>query len=356
MIGISVTDGTVERDRSVHLESLQLYCNIVRLRSFSRGAEERFVSQSAASQVVQQLEAALGVALLDRTRRPFVVTPEGQALYEAARELLSGWEKAKSEVAAAKARVDGTVRVAAIYSVGLHDVSRPMQQFMSLYPAARVQLECLHPHKVVEAVLAGEVDIGIMSYPPSDRALSVVPLRLDPMALVCHPSHRLARRRSVMPGDLNGEAFVAFDPELTIRKAIDRALRQHNVRVNIVMAFDNIETIKQAIMIAAGVSILPHHTVQKESGVRSLAAVPLGIPDFARPVGIIHRRQKPLTPTAARFIEVLKQPGDAPEATGHAIAAASSLASLGRAARQRARGGGRGTLRVARVVAEGERT
>ncbi len=291
----------------MHLETLGLFCDVVRLRSFSRGAEQRFVSQSAASQAIRQLEAELGVALIDRTRRPFVVTPEGQAFYSASRELLEGWEKARSEVAAVKVRVDGTVRVAAIYSVGLHDVSRPMQQFMSLYPAARVELECLHPHKVVEAVLSGEADVGIMSYPPADRALSVVPLRLEPMAVVCHPNHRLARRRVVMPGDLNGESFVAFDRELTVRKAIDRALRQHNVKVNIVMEFDNIETIKQAIIIAAGVSILPRHTVQKEVGVRTLATVPLGMPDLVRPVGIIHRRQKPLTPTASRFVELLKE-------------------------------------------------
>jgi DNA-binding transcriptional LysR family regulator len=195
--------------------------------------------------------------------------------------------------------------VAAIYSVGLHDVSRHMQRFMSLYPEARVQLECLHPHKVVEAVLSGDVDVGIMSYPPADRALSTVSLRAEPMAFVCHPHHRLARRRVVAPSDLNGEPFVAFDPELTIRRAIDRALRQHNVRVNVVMEFDNIETIKQAIIIAAGVSILPRHTVEKEVGIRMLAAVNLGIRDLVRPVGIIHRRQKPLTPTAARFVELL---------------------------------------------------
>jgi DNA-binding transcriptional LysR family regulator len=310
----------------VHLETLRLYCDVVRLRSFSRGADNNFVSQSAASQAVQQVEAQLGVALIDRTKRPFVVTPEGEAFYEAARGILEAWEKAKAEVAAVKVRVDGTVRVAAIYSVGLHDVSRPMQQFMSLYPEARVQLECLHPHKVVEAVLTGEADIGIMSYPPSDRALSVVPLREEPMALVCHPQHRLARRRIVMPGELAGEAFVAFDPGLTIRKAIDRALRQHNVRVNIVMEFDNIETIKQAINIAAGVSILPRHTVDKEASIRTLAAVDLAIPDLVRPVGIVHRRHKPLTPTAERFVQMLQQASHAPASV----------------ARERARVGGQG--------------
>lgn len=296
----------------MHLETLSLYCDVVRHRSFSRGAEQNFVSQSAASQAVQHLEAQLGVVLIDRTKRPFVVTPEGQAFYESSRGLLESWEKAKAEVAAVKARVDGTVRVAAIYSVGLHDMSRPMQQFMSLYPQARVQLECLHPHKVVEAVLNGEADLGIMSYPPNDRSLTIVSLRVEPMVLVCHPGHRFARRRRVLPSDLNGEAFVAFDPALPIRKAIDRALRQHEVRVNVVMEFDNIETIKQAISIASGVSVLPRHTVQKEASIRTLATVPLGIPDLGRPVGIIHRRQKPLTPTASRFIETLQHASEVP--------------------------------------------
>lgn len=296
----------------MHLETLRLYCDVVRLRSFSKGAEQNFVSQSAASQAVQQLESQVGATLIDRTKRPFAVTPQGQALYEACRSMLEAWEAAKAEVAAVKARLDGTVRVAAIYSVGLHDVSRPMQQFAALYPEARVQLECLHPHKVVEAVLNDDADLGIMSYPPSDRALTVVPLRVEPMAVVCHPNHRFARRRLVMPADLDGERFIAFDRVLPIRKAIDRALRAHGARPQVVMEFDNIETIKQAIIIAAGVSILPRHTVQKEAGIRMLSAAALGVPDLARPIGIIYRRQKPLTPTAARFIELLQDASAAP--------------------------------------------
>jgi DNA-binding transcriptional LysR family regulator len=291
----------------VHLETLRLYCDVVRLRSFSRGAQLNHVSQSAASQAVQQLEADLGVALIDRTKRPFVLRPEGRAFYDASRALLDGYEKAKAQIAAVKDELAGTVRVAAIYSVGLHDLSPHVQRFMALYPRARVQLECLHPHKVVDAVLSDAADVGIMSYPPVNRSLSVVPLRSEPMAFVCHPAHRLARRKLVAPADLAGEKFVAFDAGLTIRKAIDRAFRAHNVKVEVVMEFDNIETIKQAITIGAGVSLLPRHTVQKEVGIRTLAAVPLAAPGLARPVGIIHRRAKRLTPTAARFIDLLRE-------------------------------------------------
>src|SRR3989442_12796537 len=181
MISISVA-----YNRAVHLETLRLYCDVVRLRSFSRGATQNFVSQSAASQAMQQLETELGVALLDRTKRPFVVTPEGQAFYEACRRLLESWDKAKAGLAAVKARVDGTVRVAAIYSVGLHDVSRHVQRFMSLYPEARVQLECLHPHKVVEAGLRRQADVRVKSEPPANRALPILPPPAQALAVVCH--------------------------------------------------------------------------------------------------------------------------------------------------------------------------
>ena len=294
----------------MNLETLKLYCDVVRLRSFSRGAATNAVSQSAASQAIQQLEGDLDAVLLDRSRRPLLPTEQGQAFYEACRTLLQGWEKARADLAAARERVEGTVRVAAIYSVGLHDMSRHMQPFMAAYPQARVLLECLHPHKVVEAVVEDEADVGILSYPVAIRALTVLLLRMELMVLVVHPAHRLARRRSVAPADLEAEKFVAFDRDLAIRRAIDRALKHHGVKVDVVMEFDNVETIKQAIGINAGLSILPRPTVLKESEMRTLAVTALALPGLVRPIGIIHRRGRRLTPVVARFIEELQKPTD----------------------------------------------
>ena len=195
----------------MNLDTLRLYCDVVRLRSFSRAAAAGGVSQSAASQAIQQLEAELDATLLDRSRRPLEPTAEGRGFYDACRGLLTGFEKARAALAASRQRVEGTVRVAAIYSVGLHDMSRHMQPFMAAYPNARVLLECLHPHKVVEAVLNDEADLGILSYPAASRALAVLPLREEPMMVVTHPSRPLARRRRVSPADPNGARFVAFD-------------------------------------------------------------------------------------------------------------------------------------------------
>ena len=108
---------------------------------------------------------------------------------------------------------------------------------------------------------------------------------------------------------------MAFDHDLPIRRAIDRVLRQAGVRVEVVMQFDNIETIKQAIAIAAGVSILPRPAVAKEVGIRTLGAVPLAIGGLVRPIAIIHRKGKRLPPAVDRFIDVLRSTGDA-EAPG----------------------------------------
>ena len=291
----------------VNLETLRLYCDVVRLGSFSRGALANEVSQSAASQAIHQLEEDLSALLLDRTKRPFTVTPEGQTFYEACRTLLQGFEKAKAEITSTQSRLSETVRVAAIYSVGLHTMNPYIQSFVSMHPQAKVKLECLHPHKVVEAVMSDEADLGIMSYPPKTRALTVLPWHAETMVFVCHPSHPLARRKTILPRDLHGEKFIAFDADLSIRKDIDRFLKQHGVKVNIVMEFDNIETIKQAIAIAAGVSVLPIPTVAKEVGLGTLASVRLGPRTLLRPIGIIHRRQKPLSPTLVRFIELLRE-------------------------------------------------
>ncbi len=294
------------------LEILKLYCDIVRLRSFSQGAVANQVSQSAASQSIQQLEAELDVMLIDRSKRPFMVTLEGRAFYDGCRALLEGFEKVRAGMASRRTQMTGSVRVAAIYSVGIHIMSDHMQRFMSLCPQAKARLEYLHPHKVVDAVLNDEADLGILSYPPANRSLTILPWRSETMVFVCHPTHRLARRRVIGASDLNGENFVAFDADLRIRKAIDRCLRHHEARVNVVMEFDNIETIKQAIAIGAGVSILPRPTILKEVGNRTLAAVPLAMTELVRPLGIIHRRGKLFTPTITRFLEMLRQSEEKP--------------------------------------------
>jgi DNA-binding transcriptional LysR family regulator len=291
----------------MNIETLRVFCDVVQHQSFSRGAAANEVSQSAATQSVHRMERHFGVQLVDRNKRPFVLTPEGQACYEGLREVLELYDAVETRVRSLRKEITGLVRVASIYSVGLHDMSRCMQDFMRRYPKAKVRLEYLRPNKVQDAVLNSEVDLGITSYPTPSPEIAVIPLRSERMVLVCHPEHALAGRSSVTAENLEGEDFIGFDRDLPIRKEIDRYLRQRSVNIRVVMEFDNIETIKQAIEIGAGISLLPEPTVRADSRSGRVAVVRLTAPQLQRPIGIIHRQRKVFTPTATRFIELLQE-------------------------------------------------
>ncbi len=291
---------------AVNLKSLKVFCDIVARRSFSRAAEDNGISQSGASQVVSQLESRLGVQLIERTKRPLLPTREGQVFYDGCRKLIARYEALEDEVRTLHEDVAGRVRVAAIYSVGLHHMSRYVQEFMTRHPKANVRLEYLHPERVLELVEQGQADIGIVSYPRSTRAIEAEPWREEPLVLACAPTSPFADRVQVSLGELDGQRMVAFDPDLVIRHEIDRVMAAHDAEADVVMEFDNIETIKRAVEIDAGVALLPEPTLGRELAAGTLCAVRLAGDELVRPLGIIHARGKPLGPTAKRFIDLLR--------------------------------------------------
>jgi DNA-binding transcriptional LysR family regulator len=290
----------------MHIRFLRIFCDIVDLASFSRAAESNGVSQSNASQVVHQLEERLGVQLIDRSKRPFVITPEGQRFLEGCRVIVQRYDDLEREVRSLHEAVVSRLTVASIYSVGLAHMSRFLREFLAANPKADVRLEYLHPHRVYEAVDSGQADLGLVSYPEESDSLAAIAWRAEPMVLVCHPGHALASHARVSLANLRGEPMVAFQSGLKIREEIDRALADEDVTVDVALEFDNIETMKRAIEIGAGVSLLPAPTVEREVGDGTLAEVPLDDATLVRPLGIIYRRDRKLSDTAERFIKLLQ--------------------------------------------------
>lgn len=290
----------------MHMRALKVFCDVVRQRSFSRAADENGISQSAASQMVHHLEDRLGVKLIDRSKRPFVLTPEGKIFYEGCRSIVERYAALEDKVRTLHDEVAGRVRVASIYSVGLHHMSRYLQRFLSDYPKANVRLEYLHPNRVYQSVERDVADLGLVSYPKASRTINAIAWREEPMVLVCAPSNPLAGETRIDLEQLEGAKMIGFDEGLTIRRELDRVFDQARVEVQVVMEFDNIETIKRAIEIDAGVSLLPEPTVRREVATGSLVAIPLSNEELVRPLGIIHRRGRELSATATRFIEMLQ--------------------------------------------------
>ncbi|HEX5106720.1 MAG TPA: LysR family transcriptional regulator [Pirellulaceae bacterium] len=298
----------------MHLKSLKVFCDVVGRRSFSRAAAENGISQSGASQIVNGLEEHLGVQLIDRTKRPFVLTPEGEVYYEGCRKLVQRYFALEEDVKTLHEEVAGRVSVASIYSIGLSHMNRLVQRFLQAFPKANVRVQYQHPNRVYELVESDQVDLGLVSFPRSSRAIKASAWRAEPMVVVVAPEHPLAGRESVKLEELRGAEMVAFDADLEIRHEIDRALAAAGVEIRVVMEFDNTETIKRAVEIDAGISLLPEPTVAREVAAGALVARPLAGIELKRPIGIIQRRGKELGKTARRFMQLLlKQPATARE-------------------------------------------
>ena len=293
----------------MQLEALKIFCDVVRFRSFSRGAEANDVLQSAASQAVLGLERRLQVTLIDRSHRPLELTPQGKQFYEGCRQVLQRYADLENEVRRVQDDVNSVVHVAAIYSVGLGDMSRYIQRFSETHPRARVQVEYLHPDRVYERVLEEAVEFGIVSFPQRRKELVVIPWRTERMVVVCPPGHPFAGRRQVTVRELGGQKWVGFDRGLAVRQQVDRLLKRHGARPAIEIEFDNIEAIKRAVEVGAGIALVPAPTVARETALGTLLAVPLADEEFARPLGIIHRRGKKFYPNAQQFLELLQSNG-----------------------------------------------
>jgi DNA-binding transcriptional LysR family regulator len=294
----------------MQLEWLEVFCDVARHRSFSQAALAKGLTQSAVSQIVLQLEKRLGVQLINRSTRPLQLTLLGRTYYDGCKGLVDRYLELEAGVRQAEVERAATVRVAAIYSVGLRDMSQYVERFQAQQPGARVQIEYLHPDRVYAEVLEGSADFGLVSFPRKSRELTTLPWREEQMVLTCPPSHRLAQNLAVEVGRLAGEQYIGFDKELVIRRKVDRFLRGRDVVVDVVLEFDNIENIKRAIDAGAGVALLPEPTVRREVQAGTLVALPLVGEQLVRPLGIIRRRHHKPTATAQRFIDLLRQPDE----------------------------------------------
>ena len=270
----------------------------------SKGAAHCGLSQSAATQHVQEVERRLGLPLFDRTRRPLVLTPAGKIYAEFCRDVLERERELELNLESLKAEFGGIARVASIYSIGLSEMSGLQELFSERHPAAQLHVEYMRPDKIYEAVMNDSADVGLVSYPVPSREIAVIPWRNEEMQVAVPPSHALASRDVVYPEDLAGLDFIAFDEDLSIRRELDRFFKTQGVDVNAVLHFDNIQMIKEAVAHGSGISILPARTMRAELAQGRLVALRLRA-DLVRPVGVVHRRRKRFNRATQSFLELL---------------------------------------------------
>ncbi len=292
----------------MHLETLKTFCDLIETGSFSKAAALNFVSQSAVSQQIKVLENRFDCVLIERsTRRQVEPTPAGRQVYVACQEITQRFKELEQQLAAKGQAVAGTVRLATVYSVGLHELPPYMKQFIQLYPHVNVHVEYARTNNIYEACLNNSIDFGIVAMPQQKPQLEVIRLRDAELVMICSPEHRFSKKTKIKLGQLQDEPFIAFEKDIPTRKEIDRILKKYQVSVKNVMEFDNIETIKRSVEAGNGISVLPETVVVSEVRNQQLVALKFTDGKFTRSVGIIHRKGKVFSAAAKEFIELIKK-------------------------------------------------
>ena len=290
----------------MHIETLKTFCDLVDTGSFSRAAQLNYVSQSAVSQQIKTLEARYGCVLIARgPGHGTTPTDAGRLLYQECRQMLERLREVEERLRHPAATMLGPVRIATVYSVGLHALPPYVTRFMKAHPHVKVHIEYSRTNKICDACLNDSIDLGIVAFPVRRAAITAVPWRQEKLVLVCPPGHRLTRTARVGLRQILNEDFVAFERDIPTRRTIDRMLKDHGVAVNRVMEFDNIETIKRAVEVGSGLSILPEATIASEVKGGTLVAREFLEGPFSRTIGVIHRRGRALSAAAREFLRLL---------------------------------------------------
>ena len=190
----------------MQIESLKVFCDLAETKSFTKAAQINSVTQSAVSQTISALERRFNSLLIERSKKNFRLTPEGDVFYDYSKRILQTCDALHSKLQEIENVISGNIRVATIYSIGLHVLPPYVKRFLKRYPTVNVHVEYRRDNQVYENVLGNVVDLGLVAYPDPRRQAGDRPLRKDKLVLICHPQHPFAKRKSIKLKALTGRS------------------------------------------------------------------------------------------------------------------------------------------------------
>lgn len=291
----------------MHVETFQVFCDLVETTSFSEAAVRNGISQSAVSQQIRTLEDRFQVTLLERGRRNFAVTPEGEVFLKAAQNILQAYHSIEQDLGTMRDVVAGPLTIATVYSIGFHELPPYLETFREQFPEVDLQVNYRRSNQVYADVSENLADLGLVAYPQERKGVEIEPAWKDKLVVICPPGHPLAKRETLDLKSIQGQRFISFEPDLPTRKAIDGMFSHAGVEVKEVVEFDNIETVKRGVLIENAISIVPSESVRSEVKSGTLAQIAINGKFVWRPLGIVRRRTKAITPAMREMIRILKQ-------------------------------------------------
>ncbi|HXM71745.1 MAG TPA: LysR family transcriptional regulator [Candidatus Dormibacteraeota bacterium] len=296
----------LDLDRSMTLRQLRTFKTVADLKSFSLAAVQLRLSQPSVSYQVKELEAALGLPLLDRLGKRVHLTEAGSVLYSYVRRTLDVLDEAGLALEEMRGIKRGNLRVGASTTVGIYLLPAALGAFKKLHPGLVISLEIGTRARVQEQVLNNELDLAVVGPALKDPDLAILPFVSDELVVVAPAGHKLAGRKGLALKDLVDQPFVMREPASGSRWSLEKAARKAGAKLNVAMELGSNGAIKHAVESGLGLAVLSRYACALELSSRRLVELDVrGFP-IRRDWNIVHLRRRRLPASVMAFIEFLK--------------------------------------------------
>lgn len=287
----------------MNLRQLRVFDSVARHMSFSAAAEELMMSQPAVSQQIRALEQQLDAKLFEWTGQRLFLTDAGQAIRAHAEAMLERGTEIERALAELRGPTRGRLALGANTTGGMYVLPAIARSFLEAHPDAELTLQIESTNRIVDRVMQNFVDVAVVTGPLSDERLAITDLYRDELLLIASPSHPFSALASVSAEQAAAARWVLYTPDSRTRALVQRAFEELGLKLSPAMQLASTEAVKKAVEANLGVAMVSRFAVQRELRLGELISVPVKALTIERPIHALHRRDKRLTPLAARFFE-----------------------------------------------------
>lgn len=284
---------------------LKTFVSLAKTKSFRTAAQLNFITQSAVSQQIRTLESKCECRLFERNNKIVELTQEGKVFFDYAQKIIEQYEEALQEVSVKSASYSGIIKIATIYSIGLYRLQSLIRTFLKKFPQINVYLEYYHNDLIYEKLLNQTIDFGFVAFPKKRQNITSFAFVNEEMILVQSSQRPLLKKRNINYSDLNHCQFVSLSHTTPTGKEIAKFLKGLSLDINVIHEFENVETLKSAVVIGMGCAFIPRFTVMQELKNKMLEEIHVQDFNFHRPIAIIKSNQKVLNKSKQKFYEMI---------------------------------------------------
>lgn len=290
------------------LHQLKVFEAVARNSSFTRAAEELFLTQPTVSMQVKQLSKTVGMPLFEQVGKKLYLTESGKALFETCQDIFDRMERFEIAIANIKGLKQGSLRIATI-TTAKYVIPRILGPFCNRYPGIDVSLTVTNHQYVLEGMASNRNDLYIVSHVPEDLDVQTVTFMENPLVVLAPKEHPLVGQKNISLARVAQEPFIMREPGSGTRRAAQNLFESHGIPLKVRLDLGSNEAIKQAIAGGMGISVLSKHTLALEGVTNQLAVLDVEHFPIHRNWYVIYPSGKQLSTIAQEFLDYLLTEG-----------------------------------------------